>query len=348
MSNSYYGQGEQDQWSHYQSNSKYRTDTQQRQQQERARQRAAYEARAAPQSQATDANIDMASRNFNYMNLDGYGRPGPSNTINRTEDGRFVKENVSSRDQHRRGASDNTTDTREDTRPTSSASTKSSIFGGFSFSRNGTGASSSSHKHSSSAGDERQRRPSIKEKVQDVYRRMSNSYNKATDNFSKAVDPYVNITKLNAHERQRWEAELRQGAEDKEEEKRRSQSSYHQSYQQAYPSSPTTSHVPSRYSGESRTETFDFIERSETNQSTAPKPKKSKDLLTTGERAAVFVSKIVDPVKKRRDSDDSDMSFADIAPPAELDTCSRCGEAVTGFLTKGRCAECHKNWLQGK
>lgn len=346
MSNSYYGQGEQDQWNHYQNNSKYRTDTQQRQKQERDRQRAAYE---ASQSQATDANINMAGRNFAHINLDGYARPGPSSYNNRTDNGPFMKGNVMFQDTDRRGASESTTHTREPARPTSSSSTKSSIFGGFSFSRTGT-SNGSTHKHSSSAGDASQsRRGSIKEKVQDVYRRMSNSYTKAADNLSKAVDPYVNIAKLNATERQRWEAELRQDAEDKEEERRRSQQSYQASYQQPYPASPISAH-PSRYSGESqsRTGTFDFVERSDTYQSQAPKPRKSKDLLTTGERAAVFVSKIVDPVKKRRDSDDSDLSFADIAPPAELDVCSRCGESVTGFLTKGRCSECHKAWLQGK
>ncbi|EME39255.1 hypothetical protein DOTSEDRAFT_38476 [Dothistroma septosporum NZE10] len=329
MNNSY---GD-DQWSHYQNNSRHRTDTQQRQEQGRDRQRAAYAARTASQSQATTPEINKASHNFAHMNLDGYGRPvaGPSNPINRTEDRHFVKGDARFHDSHRRGASDNSGYTREDTRPTSSASSKGSLFGGFSFSRSGT---SSSHKHSFSEGTEQPRRSSIKDKVQDVYRRMSNSYNKATDNFSKAVDPYMNITRLNAHERQKWEAELRQEAQDAEEEKRRSGvSSYPVSYHSTTPSG--TSHDTVGERGEYRTDLYQ-----------APKPKKSKDLFTPGERAAVLVSKIVDPVKKRRDSDDSDLSFADIAPPAEMDACSRCGEVVTGFLVKGRCQGCHGLWLQ--
>jgi hypothetical protein len=78
--------------------------------------------------------------------------------------------------------------------------------------------------------------------------------------------------------------------------------------------------------------------------STPTKPKPGN--LSKGEKFALSVSKVADPLKPRarKGTNDSDMSFGmtDLAPPGAMQECASCKKPTSEYLINGLCRQCHE------
>jgi len=74
--------------------------------------------------------------------------------------------------------------------------------------------------------------------------------------------------------------------------------------------------------------------------------KSVKPRFTAGEKVSIVLSKMTDPVKPRprSNSAESEMSFADRAPPGYMHVCKRCHKEAQQFIHKstGMCDKCHR------
>ncbi|EMC91373.1 hypothetical protein BAUCODRAFT_134986 [Baudoinia panamericana UAMH 10762] len=99
-----------------------------------------------------------------------------------------------------------------------------------------------------------------------------------------------------------------------------------------------------RASAQTGRDTVDFLNKLSLAEVEPEKQNGMSNALSFGDKAALKASELLDPIKRRERSGtmDSDMSFADCAPPDAIEKCSRCSQPPTGYLRKdGVCDGCH-------
>ncbi|KXT18154.1 hypothetical protein AC579_7709 [Pseudocercospora musae] len=234
---------------------------------------------------------------------------------------------------------------RRDSNSTSATSdTKTSRSRGRSFVRRDSSTSSrgASQKRSGS------RRASFKEAI----RRASNDIGKGVD-----------ILRMGSADRDKWVQREKDKILREVEEARRQNAAMRPKYQQDYMAERQRQSIDNRNSSRPPPKNGEFsagdqlnaLERALQDENDPNHAEALADALRSGKRTAgegfaFFLSKAIDPLKSkkpRQNSDDSDLSFADIGNADEMLDCERCGRPVLTGLKDGLCERCYAIRLKG-
>ncbi|KXS98508.1 hypothetical protein AC578_5516 [Pseudocercospora eumusae] len=235
---------------------------------------------------------------------------------------------------------------RDSSSTTATSDTKTSKSRGRSFVRRDSSTSSraASQKRSGS------RRASFKEAI----RRASNDIGKSVD-----------ILRMGPADRNKWAQREKDKILRDVEEARRQNEATRPKYQQDYMAerqrqsmdNRNPSRPPPNNGQFSAADQINAIERALQDENDPNFAEALVDALrsaerTAGEDFAFFISKMIDPLKSkkpRQNSDDSDLSFADIGVEEELLACERCGRPVINRsgLKDGLCQRCYAIRLKG-